>query len=137
MFRLFVLAVPVAVLAALPAAAEKPQGPPSIVEGNNDFAFDLYAQLAKKDGNLFFSPYSISAALAMTSAGARNQTLAEMEKALHFPAQEKLHPAFADLIKQINGAGSSRPIRGSGWSSSGGSDHDRSWIPWSGPSGLR
>jgi serpin B len=108
MFRLFVLAVPVAVLAALPAAAEKPQGPPSIVEGNNAFAFDLYAQVAKKDGNLFFSPYSISAALAMTSAGARNQTLAEMEKALHFPAQERLHPAFATLHREINGDGKAK-----------------------------
>src|SRR5262249_37910089 len=53
--------------------------------------------------NLFLSPYSISTALAMTSAGARSETLAEMDKALHFPAQAKLHPACADLIRQING----------------------------------
>jgi serpin B len=111
MYRLTALALAAAAVAALPASAVKPaekgidgpKGPPSIVQGNNDFAFDLYAQLAKKDGNLFFSPYSISAALAMTSAGARNQTLAEMEKALHFPAQERLHPLFAALHKEVNG----------------------------------
>ena len=38
------------------------------VQANSDFAFDLYQQLAKEnDGkNLFFSPYSVSGALAMT-----------------------------------------------------------------------
>ena len=38
------------------------------------FAVDLYHQLRTADGNLFFSLYSISAALAMTYAGARGDT---------------------------------------------------------------
>lgn len=42
----------------------------TLVNGNNDFACDLYAQLRSKPGNLFFSPNSISTALAMTYAGA-------------------------------------------------------------------
>ena len=79
------------------------------VAGNSEFAFDLYAKL-KEDpkveeagGNLFFSPYSISTALAMTWAGARGQTEKEMAKVLHFSlAQAKLHPAFAALEKQLN-----------------------------------
>ena len=37
---------------------------------NNTFAFDLFARLAKDPGNLVLSPFSIDAALAMTSAGA-------------------------------------------------------------------
>jgi serpin B len=43
---------------------------------NNGFAADLYAQLDKTnaDTNLFFSPYSISAALGMTAQGARGKT---------------------------------------------------------------
>ena len=47
-----------------------------VVRGNNAFAFDLYRQLAAGDDgkNLFFSPYSISTALAMTYAGARADT---------------------------------------------------------------
>ena len=47
----------------------------ALVKGNNAFAFDLYRQLSEKQkGNLFLSPYSISGALAMTSAGARGAT---------------------------------------------------------------
>src|SRR5262249_51968823 len=71
--------------------------------GNNAFAFDLYGRLREKDGNLFFSPYSIEAALGMTSAGARGRTLEEMEKTLHYPPQEQLHPAFGALGKRLNG----------------------------------
>ena len=39
----------------------------ALVEGNNAFALDLYAKLKKQEGNLFFSPYSISTALANRS----------------------------------------------------------------------
>jgi serpin B len=38
----------------------------ALAQGNNQFAFDLYARLAKQGGNMAFSPYSISSALAMT-----------------------------------------------------------------------
>ena len=41
----------------------------------NDFTFDLYKELATKGGNIFFSPYSISAALTMTYIGARVKLL--------------------------------------------------------------
>jgi serine protease inhibitor len=54
----------------------------SLVEGSNQFALDLYAQLEPRDGNLFFSPYSVSTALSMTSSGARGQTLEEMTRVL-------------------------------------------------------
>ncbi len=74
------------------------------VSGNTAFALDLYAKLRREDGNLFLSPYSISTALAMTRAGANGQTAAEMDKVLHFTLpQDRLHPAFAALGKQING----------------------------------
>ena len=69
-----------------------------LAAGNRAFAFDLYAQLARTPGNLFFSPYSISAALAMTYAGARGQTETEMAETLHFTLpQAQLHPAFNQL----------------------------------------
>ena len=41
----------------------------AVVYGNNAFAVDLYGRLRMQDGNLFFSPESISTALAMTYAG--------------------------------------------------------------------
>jgi len=55
----------------------------ALVKGNNQFALDLYAKLKAQDGNLFFSPYSISTALAMTYGGARSRTADEMAKTLH------------------------------------------------------
>lgn len=46
----------------------------------------LYAQLSRAPGNLIYSPASIEAALAMTAAGAKGTTLAEMQKTLHLKA---------------------------------------------------
>jgi len=79
----------------------------SVVGGNNRFALDLYARLRnEQSGNLFFSPSSISTALAMTYAGARGDTESEMAKVLHFNLpQDKLHPGFASLNKTLNGNG--------------------------------
>ena len=48
-----------------------------LVDGNTDFAFKLYQSLKDNTGNIFFSPYSISSALAMTYAGARGETAAQ------------------------------------------------------------
>ncbi len=68
------------------------------IEDNNSFAIELYEQLAEEDGNIFFSPYSISTALAMTYAGARGNTEKEMSEVLHFNlSQNELHPAFSKL----------------------------------------
>lgn len=75
-----------------------------LVDGNNTFACDLYAQLRGEEGNLFFSPYSISTALAMTYAGARGETEQQMADVLNFALeQESLHPAFANLIDHLQG----------------------------------
>jgi len=69
-----------------------------LVNGNNAFALDLYQSLRSKDGNLIYSPYSISLALAMTYAGARGETESQMASALHFDLpQAQLHPAFNAL----------------------------------------
>lgn len=65
---------------------------------NTTFAFNLYAQLKATPGNLFFSPYSISSALAMTWAGAQSDTETAMADALHFSLPgARLHPAFNAL----------------------------------------
>ncbi len=68
----------------------------------NAFATDLHTRLARDEkDSLFFSPFSIETALAMTAAGARGETLAEMEKTLHLPKEP--HAAFGDLLKHLNG----------------------------------
>jgi len=71
---------------------------PALAAGNTAFALDLYRELREGATNLFFSPLSISMALGMVSAGARGETLAQMEAALHFDLdQAALYPAFNAL----------------------------------------
>ena len=76
----------------------------SIARSNNQFAFDLYAKLrSSESGNLFFSPTSISTALAMTYAGSAGDTEKEMTAVLRFKLPKKqVHPAFAALMATLN-----------------------------------
>ena len=78
-----------------------------LVTGNTAFAFDLYQSLSQESGNLFFSPYSVSLALAMTYAGARSTTEEQMVETLHFTTlgQDRLHPAFNALAIELAGWG--------------------------------
>jgi len=92
-----------------------------VVEGNCRFAVQLYQKLREGDGNLFFSPYSISTALAMTYAGARGQTQQQMADTLRFPTsadvlkeldapgtpmtQEQFAAAFGKIVKDLNARG--------------------------------
>jgi serpin B len=75
-----------------------------VVEGNDTFTWALYAELAEGDTNLFFSPFSIAAALGLTSAGAGGETLRQLEStlAVGLPA-DAWHPAFGALIDDLNG----------------------------------
>lgn len=79
-----------------------------LAQDNREFAFELYQALADEDGNLFFSPYSISLALAMTYAGAMGDTEREMAETLHFTLdQERLHEALnaLDILLESRGEG--------------------------------
>jgi serpin B len=77
----------------------------ALVDGNNIFAFNTYQSL-KDNTNLFFCPYSISLALAMTYAGARGDTEQQMAETLHFNLpQERLHPSFNSLDLELSQRG--------------------------------
>jgi serpin B len=82
-----------------------------VIQGNNDFAVSLYRQLGG-EANLFFSPYSIGSALAMTYAGARGQTADEMRQVLGLPPSlEGTLAGFGGLNGRLNAgaAGKDRP----------------------------
>jgi serpin B len=65
---------------------------------NSVFALNLYQELRGEEGNLFYSPYSISLALAMTYAGAQGETERQMAETLQFTLpQERLHAVFNAL----------------------------------------
>jgi serpin B len=73
------------------------------VAGSNAFAGDLYAHLRTRPGNLFFSPESISTALAMAYAGARGQTASEMARVFHYTLPpDQLNPAMGAMLKDMN-----------------------------------
>ena len=77
-----------------------------LVAGDSAFAFDLYRALRGEEGNLFYSPYSISLALAMTYAGARGETERQMADTLRFTLpQGSLHPAFNALDLELAARG--------------------------------
>jgi serpin B len=102
----------------------------ALVSGNSNFAFKLYHQLNTNDAtNMFYSPYSISSALAMTWAGAKGDTAGQMASALEFQLpQAQLHPAFNQLsidlasrgqnAKGVNGKSFSLNIANALWGQS-------------------
>jgi len=120
LFILTVFTLLAVVACAQPAAAselksDKPRqtAPPvdqsdvaAQVDGNSALAFNLYQVLKDTDGNLFYSPYSISEALAMTYGGARGETEQQMQAALQFKLpQDRLHPAFNSLDIELSKRG--------------------------------
>jgi serpin B len=93
-----------------PIEAEVTLPPKAPVEKNpavtaiNQFTTDLYAQLIKSPttDNLFFSPYSISVALAMTYAGAGGTTKEQMAKALFLNLEDnRIHDSFGQLERSL------------------------------------
>lgn len=102
------------------AQSDKPRNSPqpanatdlsALVSGDNAFAFDLFRHISADPGNLVFSPYSISIALAMTYAGAGGDTALQMAQAMHFTlAQDQLHPAFNQLALELDQEGQTQGV---------------------------
>ena len=84
----------------------------AVVEANNKFTVALHKALRNDqnfvDENLFYSPSSLSIALAMTYMGARGNTAAQMSKALHWdtiPA-EQLHTEEQHFLQALQASNS-------------------------------
>jgi len=96
-----------------PLSSRQQPGPPpapvadadahAIGAASNLFAADLWARLRDRRGNLAVSPASAWLALAMTQAGARNATDAEMIRVLHLPAEAgPMRTAAGNLLAAWN-----------------------------------
>jgi serpin B len=88
------------VAAAAPHAAAAPKGA-AAAAACNQFAFDLLGKLPAA-GNLIVSPLSAETALAMTAAGARGATLAEMKRALHLADVGDANAEMGKLVTGLN-----------------------------------
>jgi len=96
----------ITMLPAFPEKSAASEVVDEIVEGNSDFAFELYQELAgdSDDENLLFSPYTVSVAFAMTCAGARNRTRAEIADTMNFTLPpDSLHEGFHMLDVAVTG----------------------------------
>ena len=79
------------------------EGVQEVVDANNQFALELYTKLSKNGKeNIFYSPYSIFAALGMTYEGAKGETKDEIKSVFHFPEDSTLRPNFAKIYNDIN-----------------------------------
>uniref|UniRef100_A0A3P8W096 Serpin B6 n=1 Tax=Cynoglossus semilaevis TaxID=244447 RepID=A0A3P8W096_CYNSE len=72
----------------------------ALSRANTEFCLDLFKKLTEKNktGNVFFSPFSISSALAMVMLGARGNTHTQMSEQL----KDEVHDEFNKLLKALN-----------------------------------
>ncbi|KAI0208455.1 Serpin B3, partial [Lamellibrachia satsuma] len=77
-----------------------------VVAANNDFAMDLYAKIRNDPGqankNIFFSPFSVSTALALIYAGARGNTKSQMGNVLNLDSIDNVDDGFRELLETFN-----------------------------------
>jgi serpin B len=103
------LQVYVATSSLRPSSPENEERLQKLVAANNQFAFDLFNALrAEGQGNLFFSPYSLSAALGMVYAGARGETARQIAHVLHCELPEEQLAGSFQALAQILAAGAGR-----------------------------
>lgn len=86
--------------------ASTKDGVTQVVKANNQFAIDLYQQLNNHpkpaNSNLFFSPFSLSTAMAMLYNAANGETKSQIQKTFHYPALAVLNSNSAALYNQFN-----------------------------------
>lgn len=76
----------------------------NVVQGLNDFSFDLYHALnLSESNNEFYSPLSISAAFALTYAGAEHATAKQMHDVLNYgPQNGYFHILYGDMLDSLS-----------------------------------
>ncbi len=91
---------------AADGSASTPDGTEKVTTANNQFAIAMYRQIngqtGQADDNVFFSPYSLSTAMAMLYAAAEGETKAQIQKTFYYPSMDILNPNSAALYNQFN-----------------------------------
>lgn len=81
----------------------------AIATTNNNFAFEFYDKINGGEGNLFYSPFSISTALAMTYAGSDSTTRDEIRRVMHFgPNTAEFHRSYGSYYQALMPDGESK-----------------------------
>jgi serpin B len=94
-------------LRALPLVADEPNEltdeVKNLAKTNSAFALDLYGQLSCSDGDLFFSPISLSSVLSLLHQGAKGEAKSQLEKTLRFPVngQQPVAKTMAELTNYL------------------------------------
>ena len=110
-YAVVLFGAPVAGVAATEDVGPGAAPPAEVVNSMNRFAFDLYGRLAgQSQENLFLSPASVSTALTMTCAGAREDTASQMAAVLHLPERE-VHEGFGAMLNYLNGLGTQGEVK--------------------------
>lgn len=80
---------------------------------NSLFALELFRTLNESNptGNIFFSPFSISSALAMVFLGTKGSTAAQLSKTFHFDSVEDVHSRFQSLNAEVSKRGASHTLK--------------------------
>lgn len=80
---------------------------------NSLFALELFHTLSESNptGNIFFSPFSISSALAMVFLGTKGSTAAQLSKTFHFDSVEDVHSRFQSLNAEVSKRGASHTLK--------------------------
>ena len=86
-------------------SASTPDGIEKVITANNQFAVAMYQQINgqpdQADKNVFFSPYSLSTAMAMLYAAAEGETKEQIQKTFYYPSMDVLNPNSAALYNQL------------------------------------
>jgi serpin B len=84
---------------------EPPEGDvKKVVDGNNRFCLNLYKNLSEREkGNIFYSPFSITMAMAMVFEGAKGWVAGEIHDVFGFPLENRIRQeTFRYLYQELN-----------------------------------
>lgn len=85
-----------------PARGEPTADMLALTTGQRAFAWELHRQLPAAEGNVFWSPFSVSAALAMLYGGTRGETATQLATALHVDLPDAAwHAAWGALLDDL------------------------------------